>query len=67
MVIVGLSRKSAEKKKLYVETEKGNFVEREVNNISPYLVSGKNVIVTKSMVPLTGVDSMEFGNREGPF
>ena len=62
VVIVGLS-KQAGPATLFSENTDGEVVRKDVENINPYLIAGKNVIVEKAMKPLTQVSLMDFGNK----
>lgn len=63
VVIVGISNNAGSVRKLYTVQEDSNSVTKETEFINAYLVSGANVIVEKSMRPLTEVSAMDFGNK----
>ena len=62
VVIVGLCNHAGQSRKLYSsDAEKGNVM-REVDNINPYLVRARNVIVGTASEPLAKLAKMGFGN-----
>ncbi len=62
VVIVGLCNHAGQSRKLYSsDAEKGNVM-REVDNINPYLVPARNVIVGTASEPLAKLAKMGFGN-----
>lgn len=63
VVIVGISNKRQAKRRLFSISEASKTTEKVVENINAYLVPGKNVIVEKSMKPLTEINTMDFGNK----
>lgn len=63
VVIVGLSSKLDERGKVLLYTDEGTKGERrQVDNISPYLVPGPNLIVKKRSRPLASIADMIRGN-----
>ncbi len=58
VVIIGLRNKLARKKKLFTGS---NF--QLVENIGPYLASGKNLIVQAFSKPLSNLPKMSYGNK----
>ncbi|TAF53880.1 MAG: lactate dehydrogenase, partial [Oscillatoriales cyanobacterium] len=62
VVIIGMSSKSEGEKVIY-----SNNAARVVKNISPYLISGKNLIVASSRNSISGLHQMILGNvpKEG--
>jgi len=63
VVIIGFSNVETQIKRLYdYEHVKGDPNELTVSNITPYLTSGKNVIVISRSKPLTNVPEMIVGN-----
>ncbi len=60
VVIIGCSRDVPSKKKIF---DQGQVY--EVDNINPYLVSGKNIFVEKSTTQLSGLPKMVKGNYYG--
>ncbi len=62
VVIVGLSSLPKAPRKLYFSNSKGEVLIRNVENINPYLVSGKNNIVLGRRVHVSGMPHMERGN-----
>jgi hypothetical protein len=63
VVIVGISSIKSKSRLLYSITENSENIVKEVENINAYLVARPNVIVDKSMKPLTEVHPMDFGNK----
>lgn len=64
VVIVGISRKRGKRKRLFSSSaDSTGTVVKEVDYINAYLVAAPNVIVSKSMKPLTEVSPMDFGNK----
>ena len=63
VVIVGISNRAADVRRLISIDDSGEMVLREAENINAYLVAGSNIIVDKAMRPLTQVSIMEFGNK----
>ena len=61
-VIVGLSPLPLPKI-LFEPVNDDKVNERVVENISPYLIGGRNTIVVKSSRPMTEVSEMSFGNK----
>jgi hypothetical protein len=62
VVIVGISNKPKQARRLFSEAENGSVTVRTVENISAYLVPGPNVIVAPVSRPLSTVTEMSFGN-----
>jgi hypothetical protein len=62
VVIVGISNLVEGDKKLYT-TDQNETIEKRCRNISPYLIPGKNVIVTRSTSPNLEMSEMSFGNK----
>lgn len=63
VAIVGISNRAGAVRKLYTVLHDGESVFKETNYINAYLISGVDVIVEKSMRPLTEVSAMDFGNK----
>lgn len=63
VVIVGISNGKEKARRLFSISDKGETIEKVVENINAYLVSGSNIIVEKAMRPLTDVTVMDFGNK----
>jgi len=63
VVIVGLSSKAGQVRKLYYMTDDGKSIAKDALNINAYLVAAPNIIVDKAMKPLTEVSVMDFGNK----
>jgi len=62
VVIIGISNKSGQKKKLYYLDHTGQTVSRSVDNINPYLVAGKNTIVEGSRSHISKLPEFSRGN-----
>ena len=63
VVIVGFSVQPKSPKRLYTLDDNGNFARRDVENINPYLIPTKNVIVNKTSKTINGLPKMVFGNK----
>ena len=63
VVIVGISIHPGRVRRLFSVTDNGESIARDVPNINAYLLASENVIVEKSMKPLTEVSVMDFGNK----
>ena len=63
VVIVGISNKGGKVRRLYSNSDQGEAIEIKVDNINAYLVAGENIIVTKSLKPMTSVSEMTFGSK----
>ena len=61
VVIVGLSKKSSNKKKLF-KLMGNKWIESYVENISPYLIPGNDIAITKRSTPFGSSPIMLFGN-----
>jgi hypothetical protein len=62
VVIVGLTGGSG-MSSLFVESEDGRAIRREIPHINAYLIPERDIIVGKAMLPLTEVCPMDFGNK----
>ena len=60
--IVGLSRRAENKRRLFDTKSDGKATVREAANITPYLTTGANVIVTSLRESISGLQDMSFGN-----
>ncbi|CAM5555357.1 class I SAM-dependent DNA methyltransferase [Eoetvoesiella caeni] len=64
VVIIGLKNKSdTESKTQIFETDRNEVISSEVENISPYLVSGSNLAVAPITRPMCSVSSMVRGSQ----
>lgn len=63
VVIIGISNETKRNYLLYSVTDTGETTEKKVENISPYLVGSKNVIVSKHSKPISDLNDMRFGNK----
>jgi hypothetical protein len=64
VVIVGISKQPGKRRRLFSSSgDNAGTVVKEVDQINAYLVAAPNVIVSKSMRPLTDVSVMDFGNK----
>ena len=62
-VIIGFANFDTSEKYVYeYENIGGEPAEVKVKNISPYLIEGSNIVVTKKTKPLCNVSEMVFGN-----
>ncbi|MGH1416365.1 MAG: class I SAM-dependent DNA methyltransferase [Pelagimonas sp.] len=62
VVIVGLSRDASKPSRIFDQDEGGETISRVVNNITPYLTSGENIVVEGRRKNLSGLVDMAFGN-----
>ncbi|MBD8625746.1 class I SAM-dependent DNA methyltransferase [Oxalobacteraceae sp. CFBP 8753] len=62
VVIVGMSKDSSQKRHLYDSARDGEVTVREARNITPYLTSGDNVLVTGERSSISLLHDMTFGN-----
>lgn len=61
---MGISNQTTAAKKLYGSTESGQSIAKTVDNISPYLVAGNNMAITKCSNPLShDLHVMDYGNK----
>ncbi|MCB1467821.1 MAG: class I SAM-dependent DNA methyltransferase [Rhizobiaceae bacterium] len=67
VVVIGISCQAAGPRRLFSPGEGGAFIERRVDNINAYLVSGPDINVEQQRRPISGVSQMLFGNmpRDG--
>ncbi|MDE0173252.1 MAG: lactate dehydrogenase [Defluviicoccus sp.] len=67
VIVVGISNKLGDRKRLYSLDSDGSVLEKVCNNINPYLVEGPNLVVNSRRSPPTGSALMLFGNmpRDG--
>lgn len=67
VIILGLTNERGVRKRLYYSDGDGNVVEKQCDNINPYLVNGPNLVVESERRPLNGLPQMLFGNmpRDG--
>ena len=63
VAVVGISLPTNEPRRLYEHRDDGAVVLREGPSITPYLTIGPPVIVEKRMTPMSGLGTMEFGNK----
>lgn len=63
VVIVGISTRPGPVRTLFSIADNGGSVAKETAYINAYLVAGADVIVEKSMRPMTEVNPMDFGNK----
>ncbi|WP_255440746.1 DNA methyltransferase [Paracoccus sp. MC1854] len=62
VVIVGICNRASAVRRLYSQGPDGEVTLREVANISPYLISGPNVIIRPATKSISNLDEMSFGN-----
>jgi hypothetical protein len=67
VIIVGISNKAGKRRRLYTYDEDGSVMERQCDNINPYLVAGPNLVVEARRDPPNDRAPMLFGNmpRDG--
>jgi hypothetical protein len=63
VVIVGLSNHADKVRYLFSMDDQNQTIMKEADNINAYLISGANVILEKSLKPLSYVFEMSFGNK----
>ncbi len=63
VAIIGISNQPMPQKKLYSIGDDKETVLKETEFINAYLVTGQNVIVSKSSRPLANISEMDFGNK----
>lgn len=63
--IIGLSDENNSKKFIFSTNKQGDIEKKECDNINPYLIPYKNVIIQKSSKPLFGQAHMAYGNYPG--
>ncbi len=63
VIIVGISNHADKVRQLFSVEDKGETVVKEAVNINAYLVTGSNIIVTKSSKPLADIREMDFGSK----
>jgi hypothetical protein len=62
VAIVGLSRTTSQKRRLYDLNRDGETTVREAPNIAPYLTIGENIVVISQRQSVAGLHDMSFGN-----
>lgn len=62
VVIVGLSRSSSRRRRLFDVSSQGETTVRQAPNITQYLTIGENVMVTSKRKSIAGLQEMSFGN-----
>jgi hypothetical protein len=65
VVIVGISQKKEAISALFELNSAGDLCIKQVANVNAYLISGPNVIITKSNKPLSNFGEMKYGNYPG--
>lgn len=63
VAIIGLANRPGMNRRLFSISEANETIEKSAENINAYLVSGANVIVSKSSKPMAQVSEMKFGNK----
>lgn len=63
VVVVGISNKPCNVKKLHSISEKGQIVLQETNQINAYLVASQNVYIEQRSQSMSSVARMTFGNQ----
>jgi hypothetical protein len=62
VVIICLSRSTGKKRYLFDLSRDGETEAREAVNITPYLTTGENIVVTSQRDSIAGLHDMSFGN-----
>ena len=62
VVILGISKRADDKRRLYSISDDGSGVVRNADNINPYLVPAQNFVVRPIPEPLSNITEMSFGN-----
>lgn len=62
VVIVGISNQAGKVRRLFSIDEDGETIEKKVENINAYLVSGKHLELVKSSTPLADITPMDRGD-----
>lgn len=62
VIIVGISKNIIGDRKIYEIGGNGNTTSRQVENINPYLVSGRNIVVTGRREQICGLPELSRGN-----
>jgi hypothetical protein len=65
VVIIGLSNHPEKTRKLFSIQDGNGAIVKEVENINPYLVAGRNMIVSKLSSPISNLAEMKYGNYPG--
>jgi very-short-patch-repair endonuclease len=65
VVVIGLTRNPHKERSLYSINEVGEVEVKKVSNISPYLVEGQNLIISKLSQTLSKLPEMRYGNYPG--
>ncbi|MFY0744009.1 DNA methyltransferase [Solibacillus silvestris] len=65
VVVIGISSKPRRVRKLFSLQDDNIAIVKEVENISPYLVDGRNIIVSKLSRPISDLADMNYGNYPG--
>jgi len=63
VVIVGISNRVNSIKRLFTEGEDGLVIEKRTDKINAYLISGNDIIVSKSPKPIADIAEMTFGSK----
>ena len=63
VVIVGISKKPTQARRLFSVAEDGNTIARDVAHINAYLVAGPNIVVQKASPQEPSLSAMDFGNK----
>ncbi|MBD7965951.1 class I SAM-dependent DNA methyltransferase [Fictibacillus norfolkensis] len=65
VVVIGISNHPSKTRKLFSISEGNDAIVKEVENINPYLVAGRNIIVYKLSSPISNIADMNYGNYPG--
>jgi hypothetical protein len=62
VVIVGLGYNKDARRLLYSTDNQGEVIVKVTENINPYLISGPNIMIQPSALPMSHLSNMSFGN-----
>lgn len=65
VVVIGISNHPPKTRRLFSAQDGNSVIVKEVENINPYLVAGRNVIVSKLSSPISDLAEMKYGNYPG--
>ncbi|MCL4158578.1 UNVERIFIED_CONTAM: hypothetical protein GTU68_045891, partial [Idotea baltica] len=64
VIIIGFGLQEPRQKLLFEYDDiKGDPLVSNVKNINPYLIEGRNLFVTRTKTPISGVEKMVYGNK----
>ncbi len=65
VVVIGISNHPVKTRKLFSIQDGNSTIVKDVENINPYLATGRNVIVSKLSSPISDLAEMNYGNYPG--